>query len=261
MTLNDAAIGNIFLWLGVVTAKHLLSCSTISWIQYETLKIIFHKNQMVNVYQTVKYVWKKLSFHLISSTCDICMSGLTGSWIILLYTSTDWNTGRNRRGFPLVAQGRLASWVLITLLPVEEALSPSLSRPTHFFHCKFKPSAFMSAVFMWAVGQRTGQTCTWLLPWLFQQVLHHWMKYPAASSAWKARSTHSHPTHQHTKHAIIWLQMEILLHHAFLFPPEQFSLWGISSYTTCKHNLLKNLCCFPTVHWRSDQNMDKFNVT
>lgn len=173
MTLNDAAIGNIFLWLGVVTAKHLLSCSTISWIQYETLKIIFHKNQMVNVYQTVKYMWKKLSFHLISSTCDICMSGLAGSWIILLYTSTDWNTGRNRRGFPLVAQGRLASWVLITLLPVEEALSPSLSRPTHFFHCKFKPSAFMSAVFMWAVGQRTGQTCTCLLPWLFQQVLHH----------------------------------------------------------------------------------------
>ncbi len=38
------------------------------------------------------------------------------------------------------------------------------------------------------------------------------IRCPAASNTWKARSTHSHPTHQHIKHAIIYLQMKILQH-------------------------------------------------
>lgn len=48
-----------------------------------------------------------------------------------------------------MAWGSVASWALIIALPVEEALSPAQVCPVCFFHWKFKPSADMSAIFIW----------------------------------------------------------------------------------------------------------------
>ncbi len=223
--------------VSVVTAKHLLSCCTISWIQYETLKIIFHKKQSHRLsncqarvkkavvpsdFQHMRRLYVRLSWRLNN--------------IALFENGLEHRPKQER--FSSGSSGQLG--LMGFNYPTSCWGSPfTISEPSNTF---LKLQIQTICIYVWSLYVGSGakdRSNMHLAPSLIvsASLALFRIRCPAASNTWKARSTHSHPTHQHIKHAIICLQMSMLF-----FNLQNNFLWEKSPVTQHASTIYWTIC-------------------